>query len=90
MKIYSDGFKSLNLPNGVVQQIATHAKRQRVYGKGSFCYLPMDIHCPDGSRASIVVAMFDKAVRQENIQANPGDESFSLRAEWNVKENPLD
>ena len=85
----SKGFRALNLPPAVVDEIAKAARSNRVFGRGKFCYIPFDIVIPGAGRKSIVVSIFDQPVQQRNIQAEPGDVAFCLREEWNVEDNPL-
>jgi len=92
MRIWlTDGVKALNLPDDVKQAIANGAKENRANGKGRFSYIPLTIVNPtDGTTSHLVASYFVKAVKQNNIDARPGDCSITLRSEWNVRENPLD
>lgn len=87
--LFSEGFRELNLPSDVVRAIVGDAQQQRVHGPGAFSYVPVAIQM-HGTITELVVVLFDKAVKQENIQARPGDICIQLRSEWNEDENPIE
>ena len=96
-RIYSEGVKSLNLSKAVFDALEESAREQKPTGvkPSTFYYVPCDMIVGDKGTGKVeavtrfVVCVFLKTVTQENIHANAGDVSFTLRAEWDEKLNPL-
>jgi hypothetical protein len=85
----SAGVRALGLPGDWLTQLEKDARANRVHGDGSFCYLPQTVVVNDVV-IELVTTLFDKRIKQGNINAHNGDVSFCLRSEWNEDENPLD
>jgi hypothetical protein len=90
MRYLTEGVQTLSFPKEALDDMERAAKSNSVKGKGKFCYVPMDVVCPDDKRVSIVVMLVYQPFVQRHLHTQSGDVIVYLRSEWNVRENPLD